>query len=74
LPNQIALEGWDNWGNPDNEKTAFFAEYECIGEGFKPKERASWTHQLKKSEVDRYTLKNILGSNSKSTEKEWYDL
>lgn len=74
LPNRIAIEGWDNWGNPENEKTAFFAEYECTGEGFRPKERASWTHQLKKSEAERYTLKNILGSNSKSSETEWYDL
>ena len=74
LPKQIAAEGWDNWDNVENEKTAFFAEYECTGEGFKPKERASWTHQLKKSEAERYTLKNILGSNLKSAEKEWYDL
>jgi len=74
LPKQIAPQAWDNWGNPENEKTAFFAEYECTGEGFKPKERASWTHQLKKSEAERYTLKNILGSNSKSSDKEWYEL
>ncbi|WP_269226945.1 pectinesterase family protein [Flavobacterium eburneipallidum] len=74
FPKQIAVEGWDNWGNVENEKTAFFAEYECSGEGFKPKERASWTHQLKKSESERYTLKTILGNNSKSSEKEWYEL
>ena len=74
LPNRIAAVGWDNWGNPENEKTAFFAEYNCTGEGFKPKERASWTHQLTKSEAEKYTLKNILGNNSKSSVKEWYDL
>ncbi|MXN92330.1 pectinesterase [Flavobacterium sp. Sd200] len=74
LPKQIAPEAWDNWGNAENEKTTFFAEYECNGEGFKPKERASWTHQLKTSEIEKYTLKNILGSNSKSIKKEWYDL
>jgi len=73
LPKQIAVEGWDNWGNTENEKTAFFAEYENKGEGFKPKERAAWTQQLKKAEVEKYTLKNILG-NAKSIEKEWYEL
>lgn len=73
LPKQIAAEAWDNWGNTENEKTAYFAEYENKGEGFKPKERAAWTHQLKKSEAEKYTLKNILGS-AKSTEKEWYEL
>lgn len=74
LPKQIAPAAWDNWGNTENEKTVFFAEYECFGEGFRPKERAAWTHQLKKTEAERYTLKNILGSNSKSSEKEWYEL
>lgn len=71
LPKQIAVEGWDNWGNPENEKTAFFAEYECSGEGSKPKERASWTHQLKKSEAEKYTLKNVLSPETK-TGSEWY--
>lgn len=74
LPKEIAPLAWDNWGNAENEKTAFFAEYENKGEGFKPKERASWTHQLKKAESERYSLKNILGDNSKSKEKQWYDL
>ncbi|HJR99703.1 MAG TPA: pectinesterase family protein [Flavobacterium sp.] len=74
LPKQIAPEGWDNWGNAENEKTVFFAEYECKGEGFRPNERASWTHQLNKKDIEKYTLKNILGGNSKSKEKQWYEL
>lgn len=74
LPVQITPEAWSNWSNPENEKTAFFAEYDCSGAGFKPKERVSWSHQLKKSEAERYSLKTILGSNSKSSEKEWYEL
>lgn len=74
LPKQIAAEAWHNWSNPENEKTAFFAEYDCSGEGFKPKERVFWSHQLKKSEGEKYTLKTILGANPKSLEKEWYEL
>lgn len=74
LPEQIAPEAWNNWSNPENEKTAYFAEYECNGGGFKPKERVSWSHQLKKQEAERYVLKTILGTNSKSAEKEWYEL
>jgi pectinesterase len=74
LPKQIHQQGWDNWDNPENEKTAFFAEYQCHGDGFKPKERASWTYQLKTSDMEKYTLKNILGSNLKPAIEEWYDL
>lgn len=71
LPSQIAPEGWDNWSNIENEKTTFFAEYKCAGAGFKPNERVSWSHQLKKSEAKRYTVKNILSPRSKNG-TEWY--
>jgi pectinesterase len=71
LPSQIAAEGWDNWSNVENERTAFFAEYKCKGAGFKPNERVAWSHQLKKSEAKRYTVKNILSPKSKKG-TEWY--
>jgi len=29
----IASTGWDNWSNPENEKTTYFAEYHSIGPG-----------------------------------------
>ncbi|WP_229689056.1 pectinesterase family protein [Puia dinghuensis] len=29
----IAPAGWDNWRNPENEKTAYYAEYESSGPG-----------------------------------------
>ncbi len=73
LPSNIAPEGWDNWSNPENEKTAYFAEYDCSGSGFRPKERVSWSHQLKKSEAEKYVLKTIFNSVPKASEKEWYE-
>lgn len=71
LPSQIAPEGWDNWSNKENERTTFFAEFKCKGAGFKPNERVAWSHQLKKSEAKRYTVKNILSPKSKNG-TEWY--
>ncbi|MFD0990116.1 pectinesterase family protein [Mariniflexile jejuense] len=61
-PKQIAPEGWHNWGNIENEKTAFFAEYNCTGEGFKPTERVKWSHQLNDKEAENYTLETIFNS------------
>jgi len=29
-------EGWHNWSKPEAEKTAFYGEYNCNGEGFQP--------------------------------------
>ena len=57
---QITPIGWDNWRNPDNEKTAFFAEYESTGPGANTKNRATWSHQLTSKELKTYTIANIL--------------
>lgn len=58
----IKPEGWHNWSKPEAEKTAFYAEYNSTGEGFLPKSRVTWSHQLRKSEAKKYTLENCLGS------------
>ncbi|OQP64353.1 pectin esterase [Niastella vici] len=55
----IAATGWDNWRNPENEKTAYYAEYNSQGAGANPAGRANWSHQLTKKEAAQYTLKNI---------------
>jgi pectinesterase len=57
---QIVPAGWDNWKNPDNEKTAWFAEYESTGPGANPQARVTWSHQLTPEQAKTYTPKNIL--------------
>lgn len=57
----ISPVGWDNWRNPENEKTAYYAEYKSYGPGANTKDRAAWSHQLTKKEAKQYTLKNIFG-------------
>lgn len=57
----IAPVGWDNWRNPENEKTAYYAEYNSQGPGGNTSARAAWSHQLTKKEVKEYTLENIFG-------------
>ena len=58
---QIALVGWDNWRNPENEKTAYYAEYESKGPGAAPGQRAGWSRQLTTKEAGRYTVEGVLG-------------
>ena len=41
LGGHIMPAGWNNWGNVENEKTAFYAEYQSRGAGANPKARAS---------------------------------
>lgn len=56
----IKPEGWENWSKTEAEKNAFYAEYNCTGEGFQPAKRVAWSHQLSKKEAEKYTAENIL--------------
>lgn len=62
LPKAIAPEGWHNWGNPENEKTAFYTEYKNAGEGAGTKNRVSWARQLSEREAREYTVENIFSN------------
>jgi len=68
----ILPEGWSPWSKSDTQPTAFYAEYNCTGEGFQPKNRVTWSHQLKAAEAKKYTIENILDSGSTPSNKQWY--
>lgn len=57
----ISPQGWNNWRNPENEKTARFSEYKSTGPGANPAARVPWSRQLTDAEAATYTLSNILG-------------
>ena len=59
LDKNICPEGWHNWGNVDNEKTARYLEYNNIGEGAIVKERVKWSRQLTKKEAAEITVENL---------------
>lgn len=59
LGNHIRPEGWHNWNNPENEKTARYAEYKNTGAGAATAARVGWAKQLTDKEVKRYTVQNI---------------
>lgn len=56
LPDFIRPEGWDNWRNPENERTAYFAEYKNVGEGATPSTRVAWSRQLTDEDASKYSL------------------
>jgi pectinesterase len=65
LGGHIRAEGWHNWNNADNEKTARYLEYNNRGAGAKPKERVGWSRQLSKKEAQQITLDNVFSIGSK---------
>ncbi len=63
LPEQLRPEAWHNWGKPENEKTARYAEHRNTGAGAADlTRRAPWARQLTEEEAAAYTVENILGS------------
>jgi len=64
LGSHIRPEGWDNWRNPANEKTAYYAEYKSKGPGANPTARYPWSHQLTDEDVKIYTKTQIFAKTS----------
>lgn len=59
LPEQLAAEGWYNWGNPQNEKTARYMEYNNHGKGAKTAKRVAWDKLLTKEEAAKITPEEV---------------
>jgi pectinesterase len=62
LGSHIVPQGWDNWNNPANEQTAFYAEYKSSGPGANAAGRVKWSHQLTDREAANYTLPVIFAN------------
>src|SRR5215204_2964452 len=62
IDNHILPQGWDNWRNTANEKTARYAEYNSYGPGANPKARFAWAGQLTEQEAEKITLDRVFPS------------
>lgn len=61
LPREINPLGWDNWRNPENEKTARYQEFNNTGEGSETSQRVPWMKRLSSAEAKQVSVKNALG-------------
>ncbi|AWK06217.1 pectin esterase [Flavobacterium crocinum] len=60
MDSHIKPLGWHNWGKPEAEKTAFYAEYQSTGKGANTEARVSWSHQLSSEQIKKeYSMKAI---------------
>jgi pectinesterase len=50
----ILPAGWNNWNNPENEKTVYYGEYGNFGPGANKTGRVKWAKQLNKKQAKRY--------------------
>ncbi|HLT87293.1 MAG TPA: pectinesterase family protein [Sphingobacterium sp.] len=61
MDKHIQQPGWHNWGNPDNEKTAFYAEYKSTGAGASIDTRVSWSRQLTDEQAANFSYDKVIG-------------
>jgi pectinesterase len=66
----IRPEGWFNWSNPANEKTARYLEYNNSGEGANTGNRVNWSKVLSKKEAQGVTKENVFLLNNDWLHKE----
>ena len=57
----VRSSGWNNWEQPDREKTARFSESASFGAGAAPAARVSWARRLTDAEAAAITIKRVLG-------------
>ncbi len=67
LGSHILPEGWDNWRNAENEKTARYAEYKNEGPGADFTGRVAWSRRLSEKEAKQYTPEDVFSRNDKWT-------
>ncbi len=60
LGDHIKPEGWNNWRNAENEKTARYAEYNSTGPGANPDARFKWAKQLTADEAAKISIESVL--------------
>jgi pectinesterase len=53
--------GWNNWNNPDREKTSRYSEFGSIGPGANQTERAAWARPLIAKDANAITAAAVLG-------------
>lgn len=57
----IRPEGWNNWRDPEREKTARLAEFDSRGAGARPENRAAWAKQLTAEAAGKVTPTAVFG-------------
>lgn len=63
LPKGIHPNGWDNWRNPENEKTVRYSEFNNTGEGAATNERVKWIKLLSRKDASKITMEEVFRRN-----------
>ncbi|TVU02525.1 hypothetical protein EJB05_51935, partial [Eragrostis curvula] len=57
ISSTVRPEGWDDWGDNTKQRTAFYGQYQCYGEGSKTDGRVAWSRSLSQAEAAPFITK-----------------
>lgn len=61
LGNNIRKEGWNNWDNSENEKTARYYEYKNEGKGADTTNRVEWGKEINQENIGLFSIEKVFG-------------
>ncbi|KAL6614865.1 hypothetical protein ACP70R_037135 [Stipagrostis hirtigluma subsp. patula] len=57
----VKAEGWDDWGDAAKQRTVFYGQYQCYGEGSNTGGRVAWARNLSQAEAAPFITKAWIG-------------
>ncbi|GJM93284.1 hypothetical protein PR202_ga09829 [Eleusine coracana subsp. coracana] len=57
ISNTVRSDGWEDWGRPERQSTAFYGEFNCYGNGSDTARRVPWSHKLSPGEAAPFLTK-----------------
>ncbi|KAK1665889.1 hypothetical protein QYE76_054048 [Lolium multiflorum] len=61
MSSAVSPRGWDDWGESDRQRTAFYGQYQCYGEGSRTDRRVAWSRNLSQAEAAPFITKAWIG-------------
>ncbi|CAO1948241.1 unnamed protein product [Urochloa humidicola] len=61
MSSTVRPAGWDDSSDPAKQRTPFYGQYQCYGEGSKTDGRVAWSHELSQAEAAPFTTKVWVG-------------
>uniref|UniRef100_A0A0D9V3A9 Pectinesterase n=1 Tax=Leersia perrieri TaxID=77586 RepID=A0A0D9V3A9_9ORYZ len=57
MSSTVRPQGWDDWGDPSKQRTVFYGQYQCYGDGSKTDGRVAWSRDLTQAEAAPFITK-----------------
>ncbi|KXG32951.1 putative pectinesterase 11 [Sorghum bicolor] len=63
MSSTVRPQGWDDWtdGDKQRQRTAFYGQYQCYGEGSKTDGRVAWSHDMSQAQAAPFITKGWVG-------------